>query len=114
MQTHPDDDLRPNRALCEGFYEKTEAHKNLERRAEALRNEITAGAPGEREIQHGEKYGIHIVQRPDDPDCLRVSLGEVRDQFRGRYLVFRGNPDEVADLLARASRAIADCNMEIK
>ena len=70
-------------------------------------NLITAGKPGEVPLASADVYGVHVQQMPNDELCLRVSIGEatsVGDRFR--YLVFRGDPDDVLALLQRAKLAM--------
>lgn len=40
---------------------------------------------------------ISVTREPDDPEALRASIGGREDV--GYYLVFRGDPEEVLDML---------------
>lgn len=113
MQTHPnpDHERRTLSDLREQLYRPSPQMDRRERRARAMeasgdRNAITAGEPGEPVLMQAERFGVEIARRPEDPDCLRISVGEVRDGSGTRYLVFRGAPERCADLLERAARAL--------
>lgn len=100
MQSHPDSDSPQDSPQL----------KNLKRRAEAMvgkgESEITAGRPGEVMLSVQQNYGMTIVQWPEDPDCLRISIGEVQDGSPTRYLTYRGDPKKCLDLLERAVNAL--------
>jgi len=106
-QTHEDSDF-PENELIQQLFRESKEEANLIKRAQEMQDhaEITAGKPGELKIEVGEYYGVYIIRRPEDPDCLRVSIGEVRDNKHSRYLVFRGPIKEIADLIQRAGRAL--------
>lgn len=108
MQTHSDRDA-PEILKAVGD-PKSEQIRNLERRAREMvergQSRITAGGPGEELLLSVAVYGVHVTRLPDDPDCLRISLGEVLDEDAVRYLSFRGDPGKCLDLLERATNAM--------
>lgn len=104
MQTHRDDDA------VKAFEVTVKAIKELEGKAVKMIREgtsrITAGAPGEK-VLHEEDVGpFTIRQLPIDPLCLRISIGEIPSMSESAYLVFRGDLDDVIDLLERALAAM--------
>lgn len=82
----------------------------LRQRAEALNasgeNLITAGKPGEISIGELATPHAYVIRRPDDPDALRISIGEGTGIANSRYLVFRGDPRDCLDLLTKAISAL--------
>ena len=114
MQTHPDYDSPNFQRFIDMFEsEKTAAELTLEamklkaeRMMEAGESQITAGAPGEEVVDEDTTPHCHVKQLPDDPLALRISIGEGRGIPESRYLVFRGDPQEVVDLLDRAMRGL--------
>ncbi len=74
-------------------------------------NQITAGRPGE--IAQEEHAGRFLICRlPDDPDCLRISIGQAKTVADlGAYLVLRGDPKEIHHLLAVALEALTESRM---
>jgi hypothetical protein len=110
MQTHRDEDMLPSSIVAKAI----RAQENLKRRAEGYAERgdtsITAGVPGEAVLAEEHIGGVHVLQRPDDPDCLRASVGglDVPGQFT--YLVFRGDPVAVEEQLRRAFSAICKFN----
>lgn len=72
---------------------------------------VTAGAPGEPVLAAWRHAGIVVRQMPDDPDALRVSVGQVlgggpESEDDDAYCVFRGRYEEVRTLLRRALVAL--------
>lgn len=108
MQTHPDSDT-PVRGTLK------QALDNLERRAEGYAERgdasITAGVPGEPILAEERIGDVHIVQRPDDPDCLRASVGGLNFPDQATYLVFRGDSMAIEEQLRCAFNAISVFNM---
>ena len=99
MQTHDDRDA-PSGGLQE----------LAERMTKERLNELTAGKPGELIVKEQTVGQVYICQRPDDPLALRISIGEVNNvkiQFGDPsvYLVFRGDPRDIEELLERALNA---------
>lgn len=75
-------------------------------------NTITAGAPGEKSLTE-EQVGVFLVRRlPDDPDCLRISIGEPNALVPGAYVVIRGQLESAIELLERALCALKVSKME--
>lgn len=117
MGSHSDGDSPlPPKALSElsgaararGIREHVES---LERRAIAMsergENLITAGRDGEAVLGEWRRRGILIRRMPDDPDkVLRISIGAPEWAGNQAYLVFRGDPSKVRDLLRRAEKAL--------
>jgi hypothetical protein len=109
MQTHEDADFAA-KLTGAGKPTSEEDLKALEgRAAQAMKDgtsQITAGKPGE-EIISEKQVGTFAVRRlPEDPQCLRISIGEGHRIADSAYLVFRGEPCEVEDLLERALAAL--------
>lgn len=71
---------------------------------------ITAGAPGEKEIfsKNVRSCGVDILLRqlPDDPLCLRISIGEGHRIPGSAYCVFRGDLIKAIALLKQARVAM--------
>lgn len=114
MQTHRDSDgdyeiLQELSRSHEAEQMRQQAMRSLEKRAADMvargESKITAGKPDEEILDQRERFGVEIVRRPDDLDCLRISIGEVAGGGP-RYLVFRGKPTAVVPLLERAARAL--------
>lgn len=89
--------------------------KSIQMTAEKL-NEITAGKEGEKEVSQSVGQ-FQITQRPDDFLALRVSIGEINSgelKFGepSAYLVFRGNPGDVEELISRALNAFRASHFE--
>ena len=110
MQSHSDNEheLRKMRIALEDEVPKEPLVQRLERRAVELssrrENEITAGSIGEEVLYEGIHKGVHLRLLPDDPDqVLRVSVGGVAD---AKYLVLRGAPRQIDQLLTRALMAL--------
>ncbi len=107
MQTHDDRDAGSGIGAIE---------KEAERMTKEQLNELTAGKPGEASVEQSVGQ-FFIVQRPDDKFALRISIGEVNDvkSWFGDpdcYLVFRGNPRDIEELLARALAAFRASHFE--
>lgn len=107
MQTHDDRDAGSGVGALA---------KEAERMTKERLNELTAGKPGESSVdqQVGQFY---IVERPADNFALRISIGEVNDvkPWFGDadcYLVFRGNPRDIEDLLERSLAAFRASHFE--
>lgn len=47
---------------------------------------------------------IKIMKEPDDPKCLRVSMGGSKKD--GYYLVFRGDISEIEEMVEETHKAI--------
>jgi hypothetical protein len=74
-------------------------------------NTITTGKPGENAEE--EIVGTFLVRKlPDDPDCLRVSLGEPNVSGASAYVVVRGNIRDAVELLERAAAALSVSRLE--
>lgn len=79
-------------------------------------NEVTAGKPDEPVIEQVVGQ-VSICQRPDDPFALRISIGEAHDLNiafgqPSVYLVFRGNRQDILELLERALSAFRASHFE--
>jgi hypothetical protein len=77
-------------------------------------NIITAGAPGERPLASEYVGRFNVRRMPDDPACVRVSLGTLRgvpDGEEDSYCVIRGRPLEAIALLEGALRALRSAQM---
>lgn len=117
MQSHDDNDAGSPilNAALRGFAEAREKTQDrfdqLRARADKMTeegtNRITAGAPGE-SADNATVDGFGTISKlPDDPLCLRISIGELTMQVEPRcYLTFRGDARAVADLLRRAAAAL--------
>jgi len=107
MQTHPDSDAETSSVLRQMF-------SNLEARAKdnLARGDtvVTAGKPGEQALAEERIGDVSVKRLPDDPDCLRVSIGgpDIPNQFT--YLVFRGHPKSAEEQIRRAYEAIIEFN----
>lgn len=99
MQSH--DDYDSNSAW-------DQMRKAAERLTERGENLITAGAPHERPLSESTHGGFLIRHLPDDPLCLRISIGEAPEHRMGdsAYLVYRGNRHVIRELLRRALYAL--------
>ncbi len=69
-------------------------------------NKITAGKPGEPVVYQNTVGNFLVRKLPDDPDCVRVSIGLVRDSNSQGYVVVRGRFAEVQEALNRALHAL--------
>ena len=90
--------------------------RRMEQKAEAMSaaklNTITAGKPGE-QVLHEEQVGTILVRKlPDDPDCLRISIGEPHLVGPGAYVVIRGRTSSAIELLERALAALKVSSIE--
>lgn len=108
MQTH--DDADAPKAFPSDAFPSVDATRRLEdlaaRMTAAGANQITAGAPGEQAVWEQQVGTIHMWRMPDDELALRVSIGEGHKMADSAYLVFRGNPADIEQLLERALGAI--------
>jgi hypothetical protein len=68
-------------------------------------SQITAGKMGEQILFEQETEHCLIRQLPDDPNCLRISIGEANMSTHDSYLVFRGDPLKCKLLLTRMLNA---------
>lgn len=103
MQSHPDmDALHRNR----GAQVLKELETLAAQRLADGTSKITAGAADEAPIREEQVGMFTIRQMPDDPLCLRVSIGESNDVAESGYLVFRGPADQIEPLLVRALSAL--------
>ena len=80
-------------------------------------NKITAGTQDEAVIAEQVVGQVHIIQRPHDKDCLRISIGEPNDvklKFGepSVYFVFRGDRQATIELMERALAAIKASHFE--
>ncbi len=69
-------------------------------------SQITAGRPDEKEVGSLETPHGFVRQLPDDPLCLRISVGEATRIPGSRYIVLRGQPEACLELLERAVMAL--------
>jgi hypothetical protein len=69
---------------------------------------ITAGNLGEQVLFEKETDHTLIRRLPDDPGCLRISIGEANISTKHSYLVFRGDPHKCKLLLTRMLIAFRD------
>lgn len=97
-------DVLPSEATARAHLDNLERRANQPGAAEASR--ITAGNPDECPLAMDERFGLRVVRMPDDPDCTRVSLGQVSSTTNSNYCVFRGDLKEVEKLLDRALRSV--------
>jgi hypothetical protein len=95
----------------------------LKKKAEEMTAErtniITAGHSGEKQTQ--EVVGTFLVRKlPDDPDCIRISIGQPTDWPSpsgalaevASYVVVRGRIDDAIDVLERALCALKLSSVE--
>lgn len=70
-----------------------------------MSSRITTEGPAldERTLNTDDGPLVHLTKLPDDPLCLRVSLGGTRDG--GFYFVFRGDAEAIHNLLCNAMDA---------
>ena len=92
-QSHHDQMHQPG-VMDQLFKKAKEMSQNKE-------NVITAGKPGEEVLYIYEEEGLMICQLPDDPLCLRISIGQANLKTKDSYLVFRGDPKQIKLLLTR-------------
>ena len=77
--------------------------KRMHQMTAAGTNQITVGSPSESAIWEFEREGWLLRKMPDDPDCLRISIGEpFTSDKRGRYVVIRGSLDHAQRVLEEA------------
>ena len=129
MKTHDDNDSPLRAESLFNQHEKERKRKEseslqrleqrLERRALELsyagRNIITSGCDGEMLLFEVRRGDFLIRRLPDDPDgVLRVSLGAPGWDTAQSYLVLRGNPVQLYDLLRKASKALGKCISEMQ
>jgi hypothetical protein len=80
--------------------------RKLEERAKSMvadgTSQLTAGKPGEEPIREEQVGSVFIRQLPDDPQALRISIGEAPAIEGSGYFVFRGSAPQVLELLERA------------
>lgn len=98
MQSHQDTDFMT-------------ADETIEEKADRLTrqrlNLITGGQRGEKPL-YEDFIGSTLVRRlPDDPHCNRISIGGGGVlSNHGQYVVYRGRPSEIIELLKRALKAV--------
>lgn len=84
--------------------------ENLEQRMKRMtaeqRNTITAGTPGEKALIETGINGFLIRKLPDDPDCLRISIGEPNHSTPGKYVVIRGDIERAERVIQEALDAL--------
>lgn len=103
MQTHPDIDANYESHSAEVLAQLEAKAKEMMASGES---QITAGKDGEKPVQE-EQVGMFLIrQMPEDPLCLRISIGESNDVSESGYFVFRGQPDDIEQLLVRALSAL--------
>lgn len=112
MQTHPDHDAPRSGVLrkISGLYEADPLTELRERARDMMfkgGSSLTVGKPGEEPLgEMATNLGVFVTRLPPDPQCLRVSIGRAPEIPNSGYLVFRGEPEDVADLLERAAAAL--------
>jgi len=107
MQTH--DDADAPKGMFKQFEEAVDMRKLEDlaaRMTAAGDNQITAGAPGEEALWASQVGTIFVRRLPDDELALRVSIGEGHRISDSAYLVFRGDPHHVTELLERCLSAM--------
>lgn len=104
MGSHRDDDATIPKGFLGDIAEHMESvRKRAERMTFERANEITAGREGEEILSEKVSADFTIRQMPDDPDgVLRISIGEMPGMPNTAYLVFRGHPRAIEQLLERA------------
>lgn len=113
-QTHRDDDCFQSESLRALFDEKQRAAQvdlaDLVQRAnkmtDAGENQLTAGKPGEAALAEGRHGRFTVTRMPDDPPCLRISIGHAPNIDDSGYVVFRGDPRLCRELLRDALEAL--------
>ena len=71
-------------------------------------NYVTAGAPGEVPLLERKVGRIHVCRLPADPMAVRISIGACFEVADTNYFSFRGEPDDVEQLLLAAVEAIRE------
>ena len=110
MQTHRDDDSRLRELFGCKDEQAAETLAALKVRAREMvakgESQIAAGKLKEKPIgELSTRHGF-VTQLPEDPLCLRISIGESMQIPNSTYLVFRGDPVEVQALLTKAVHAL--------
>lgn len=106
MQTHEDRDFHsPPDGPFRQFMEQLEGRaRNM---VHEKASEITAGQPDEEPIAKWKACGMHVIQRPDDPqNILRISIGGGISGMDMDYCVFRGKRERCIGLLRSALVAL--------
>ncbi len=67
----------------------------------------SAGEPDETPLREMEISGWLFRHLPEDPDCIRISIGEPTVAKTGKYLVVRGDLRVAARILEEASIVLA-------
>lgn len=107
MQTHDNADFNQNLSdLVPGSQDLKELADKAKTMIADGRSTITAGAPDEEVIAEKLVGTIMVRRLPDDPHCLRISVGEGHRIADSAYLVFRGDPSDIESLLVRALAAL--------
>ena len=100
MQTHRDDDH------AKPLEVDPEVLRKLERKAAEMlikgESELTAGKLDEDPLLSERVGRFHVQRLPDDELCTRISIGGIVNQDDTNYLVFRGDPKRVVELLTAA------------
>jgi len=108
VQTHLDDDAGRSKpkTVSELFMADLESRAAEIKRQE--RSKITGGEDGEPVLSQWSANGVHVVQRPNDPQgILRVSIGGGdKLPVSLNYCVFRGDRGQCVDLLRKALKAL--------
>jgi hypothetical protein len=88
----------------------SEILRQLEGRVEKMTaegsNTITAGMSGETPIWEYAVNGFLVRKLPDDPLCIRISIGRPNGNVPGNYVVVRGDYHEACEVIERALGAL--------
>jgi hypothetical protein len=106
MASHSDRDSRGTDEKYKDVLEKF--RERAEKLTEERANIITAGRDGEKHLFEATRDGVLIRQLPDDPLCIRVSIGKPYDIRVGAYCVYRGTESSVKDLLRECLKALGE------
>ena len=109
MASHKDTDALSGLAQ-EAIRNDNEVYQRLQDRGvDMLKRRLSTIAAGEetdRVLFERLNGKVSIKQLPADPDCLRISIGEVNSSEREKYIVFRGDIRRVRTVLQRMLREI--------
>ena len=77
-------------------------------------NIIAAGDLHGEQVLREEKVGMFLIRElPEDPLALRISIGEGNQVVPdSAYMVFRGRPNDICQLLERAISALKASHFE--
>jgi len=108
--THDDRDLSGVREASEDLLQRMK--QKAAAMTAAQTNTFTAGRLGET-VLHEEEVGVFLIRKlPEDPDCLRVSIGEPSVVGPGAYVVIRGRTSSAIELIERALAALRVSRIE--